>query len=158
MDNFIIKPASIFERKPIIFDIVSSTTENYKPTTLNNNVLEFDVTSSNRQFTDVNFMLEVEFKIVNLDDSVLTENDVVGFENNILGTMFESFICKFNNNVVQADSYYWLKSYIINLLRTNVNYKNTYLQASTFWYEDTTIRFDEANGKNRSIIYFLNLV
>jgi len=138
MSELTIKPVSLFDKKPVLFNIAASSVEDHKPIGLNNYSLEFVVPPTHRQFTHYEFHLRIAFNIEKADGTPIGPDAKVAVESNITGALFSSFTCKLNNTVIQSDQAYWLKHYLLTLFRNNKTVKEGYLRAANLWFPDDT--------------------
>jgi len=138
MEEPTIKPVSLFDKKPTLFNITASVVEDHKPIGINNYSLEFIIPPSHRQFTHYEFYLRTKFNVEKLDGASIPQEAKVAIENNINGCLFSTFTCKINNSVIQSDQNYWLKHYLLTLFRNNKTIKETYLRAANVWFPDGT--------------------
>jgi hypothetical protein len=128
----------IFAKKPEQSSILETIEVPYKPIApIDQNDLEFVITSDPNTYIDLDIELYVRDKITAADGKDLDNKDFTACTNNLLHSLFRQCCISLNGVcITQSTEHYNYRSYVEILLTCGSDAAQTHL-SNAFWYLDT---------------------
>ncbi len=156
MDEHHIQELSIFESPPADTTVQSREWIEYRPANqiTEGSALEFNVAAQSSAYIDLKkSQLRIKLRIINQDDTPITEAEKVGLVNLPLHSLFSQIdVALQQTPISQLGVNYPYKAYIDTILNTNETVQQNYLTSQTF-YRDSAGFMDvfKINGGNSGL-------